>query len=573
MVEVTDVSPEAGEPARRPGVLRETGASLRAVFANRNLRRIELAFAGSTIGDWAYGTAVAVWAYDVGGAQAVGIWLAIRYTLMAVTAPFSAAIADRMSRKLLMVIADLVRAVLVGAAAACLFLGLPPAPVFVLATMTALLGTPFMVAQRSMLPTLAERPEELTAANGVASTIESLAFFAGPALGAFMLGFTTVQAVFLLNVATFLWSMVLVLGVRVPARGAAGADDATASGKEYEEQHSGTVGFLAETAEGFRTIARDRGLVLVALAACVQTLVAGAAGVFMVVMADDVLGTGPRGVGFLDSVFGVGSIIGGLVAISRTSRGRLGTDLALGLALWSLPLLLVTGWVHPVTCFVAMALLGLGNPLVDVNLDTVVQRITPDAVLGRVFGSLEACYIAAMALGAFVTPFLIEWLGLRWALLVIALPAAAVALLGLPEFRRLDTRLRRPEQLPLLQGIDIFAPLAPATLESLARSLREVRFPAGDTIVREGADSDRFFVIESGSVEVTQGDRVLRQEGAGEYFGEIGLLRDVPRTATITAVTDTVVQVLSREDFLAAVTGHREARLAAETVASRRLAV
>jgi CRP-like cAMP-binding protein len=178
-----------------------------------------------------------------------------------------------------------------------------------------------------------------------------------------------------------------------------------------------------------------------------------------------------------------------------------------------------------------------------------------------------------MALGAFVTPYLLEWFGLRWALAVIGLPVGAVALLGLPEFRRLDTRLRRPEKLPLLEGIDIFAPLAPATLESLARSLREVRLAAGETIVREGADSDRFFVIESGTVEVTQGDRVLRQEGAGEYFGEIGLLREVPRTATITAVTDTVVQALSREAFLRAVTGHRESRLEAETVVSRRLAV
>jgi MFS family permease len=331
----------------------------------------------------------------------------------------------------------------VGAAAACLFLGLPPAPVFVLATVTALLGTPFMVAQRSMLPTLAERPEQLTAANGTSSTIESLAFFAGPAIGAFMLGFTTVQVVFLVNVATFLWSMVLVLGVHVPARGAAGVDDA-ARDEEDGEQDSATTGFLVGTAEGFRTIAHDRGLVLVGLAAVVQTFIAGAATVFMVVMADDVLGTGPRGVGFLDSVFGVGSIIGGLIAISRSSRGRLGSDLALGVALWSLPLLLVTGWVHPVSCFVAMALLGLGNPLVDVNFDTVVQRISPDAVLGRVIGSLEACYITTMALGAFVTPFLIDWFGLRWALAVIALPVATVALLGLPEFRRLDTRLRRP---------------------------------------------------------------------------------------------------------------------------------
>lgn len=572
MVEATHAQPEGQQPPRSPGVLRETRDSLAAVFGNRNLRRIELAFAGSMVGDWAYATAVAVWAYGVGGAKAVGIWMAIKYTLMAFSAPLGAVLADRMDRKRLMILADLVRAVLVAAAAGCLFLGTPAWPIFVLATLVGLLGSPFMVAQRSLLPTLAERPEELAAANGTASTFESLAFFVGPALGALLLGFTTVQVVFLVNVATFLWSMALVAGVHPPPRAGAdpGADDEEGQAADDED---GGESFLAETMAGFRTIGSDRGLVVVTLAACVQTLVAGAMAVFVVVMAADILGTGPRGVGFLDSVFGVGSILGGIYAISRASRGRLATDLAAGVALWSLPLLLVTAWPSPVTAFAAVALLGLGNPLVDVSMDTIIQRITPDEVLGRVFGALEACFIASMALGALVIPFLIEWLELRWALMVIAVPVGAVALLGLPEMRRLDARLTRPEKLPLLEGLDVFAPLSPAALETLARGLAEVRFAAGDVVLTEGGESDLFYVVESGLVEVTQAGRVLRREGPGEYFGEIGLLRDVPRTATITAVRDTVVQTVARDSFLRAVTGHREARLAAENIVSRRLAV
>ena len=568
MADVTDTSALEHE-ASRPSMLRETRDSLAAVFANRNLRRIELAFAGSAIGDWAYATAVAVWAYGEGGAKAVGIWMAIRYTLMAISAPFGAALADKMPRRQLMIIADLIRAVRITAAAACLFADTPAAPIYVLATLTSLLGTPFMCAQRSMLPSLAERPEELTAANGTASTIESLAFFIGPAMGALLLGFTTVQVVFLVNVVTFLWSMAMVAGVRPPARPGDAADGADPD--DGEEQES--PGFLAETSAGFRTIGGDRGLLVVTIATCVQTLISGASAVFVVVMAAEVLGTGARGVGFLDSVFGIGSIVGGVVAISRASRGRLGTDLAVGVALWSLPLMLVTLWPSPATCFAAMVLLGLGNPLVDVSLDTIVQRLTPDEVLGRVFGALEACFISTMAVGALAMPFLIDWLELRWALLAIAVPVGLVALLGLPEMRRLDARLVTPAKLPLLRGIDIFAPLAPGALESLARGLTQMRFSAGDVLLREGAESDLFYVIDSGLVEVTQAGRVLRREGPGEYFGEIGLLRDVPRTATITAVEDTVVQTMARDDFLRAVTGQREARLAAENIVSRRLAV
>ena len=566
MADVTEPAARAEEPSRR-GMLRETRDSIVSVFANRNLRRIELAFVGSAIGDWAYATAVAVWAYGEGGAKAVGIWMAIRYLLMAVCAPFGAALADRMPRKRLMILADLGRALLVAAAALCLYLDTPAAPVYVLATLTSLLSTPFLVAQRAMLPALADRPEELTAANGTASTIDALAFFAGPALGALLLGFTTVQVVFLVNVATFVWSMALVAGVRLPARGESGAD------VDPGAEEPPSPGFLAETSAGFRTIGADRGLLVVTAAACVQTVVAGASAVFVVVMAADVLGTGARGVGFLDSVFGIGSIVGGVLAIGRASRGRLATDLAVGVGLWSLPLLLVTVRPSPVTCFAAMALLGLGNPLVDVNLDTIVQRITPDQVLGRVFGALEACFISTMALGALVMPFLIEWLDLRWALLAIAVPVMAAVVLGLPEMRRLDARLQAPDRLPLLRSIDIFAPLAPGALESVARRLTELRFVAGEVLLREGAESDLFYVIESGLVEVTQQGRVLRHEGPGEYFGEIGLLRDVPRTATITALEPTVVQALAREDFLRAVSGHREARLAADNVVTRRLAV
>lgn len=571
MAEVTEPAAPADEPTR-PGMLRETRDSVAAVFANRNLRRIELAYVGSAVGDWAYATAVAVWAYGEGGAKAVGIWMAIRYTLMALTAPFGASLADRMPRRQLMIVADLGRAVLVAAAAACLFLDTPAAPVYVLATLTSLLGTPFMVAQRSLLPTLADKPDELTAANGTASTIESLAFFAGPAIGALLLGVTTVQVVFLFNVLTFVWSMAMVAGVRPPVRAEADPGD-TASEAAAEAENDAAPGFLNETSQGFRAIGRDRGLVVVTVAACVQTVVAGASAVFIVVMAAEVLGTGARGVGFLNSVFGVGSIIGGVVAISRASRNRLAGDMAAGVVLWSLPLLLVTAWPSPVTCLAAMALLGLGNPLVDVSLDTVIQRITPDEVLGRVFGALEACFISTMALGALVMPFLIDGLGLRWALLAIAGPVAVAVVVGLPEVRRLDARLVAPAKLPLLQAVDIFAPLAPGTTESLARALVEVRFAAGDVLLREGGESDRFYVIESGLVEVTQQDRVLRREGPGDYFGEIGLLRDVPRTATITALEPTVVQTLGREEFLRAVSGHRDARLAADTVVARRLAV
>ena len=325
-------------------------------------------------------------------------------------------------------------------------------------------------------------------------------------------------------------------------------------------------------AGGFRHIARDRDLVMVAILVCTQTIVAGATAVFGVVIAVDILETGPQGVGIIDSVFGVGAIVGGFYAIGRSTRNRLAGDLALGTVLWSLPLLLIVVYPSPVTVFAAVILLGFGNPLVDVNFATIVQRLTPDAVLGRVFGAYEGALIAGMAIGSAITPFLISRFGLQWALAILALVVGIPALAFIPRCLRLDGTLRAPEGTALLRGISIFSPLSPVKIESLAGSLTTETASAGTAVVREGDVSDRFLVIVSGRVEVTQDGEHVRFEGPGEFFGEIGLLRDVPRTATVTAIEDTTLYSLAREDFLDAVRGVDESLAAADDVVMRRLA-
>ena len=559
-----DVAPMGGVR----GALRDTWTSLRSVFSNPALRRIELALAGSMIGDWAYATAVVVWAYGVGGARLVGIWMAVRYLLMAIVSPLGASLADRLPRKLVLIGSDLVRAALAVIAAIALFTDAPDAVIIVVATVLSLVGCIFRPAQMAWMPSLTRRPEELTAANGASSTIESLAFFLGPALGALLVTATSVQVVFLLNAATFLLSALLVWGIH-PIAGPTPGDE----GKDADEDEAGPQeGMLSEMAGGFRHIARDRDLVMVAILVCTQTIVAGATAVFGVVLAVDILDTGPQGVGIIDSVFGVGAILGGFYAIGRATRNRLASDLALGTVLWSLPLLLIVAYPSPVTVFASAILLGFGNPLVDVNFATIVQRLTPDAVLGRVFGAYEGALIAGMALGSAVTPFLISSFGLQWALAILALVVGIPALAFIPRCLRLDGTLRAPEGTTLLRGISIFSPLSPVKIESLAGSLTTETAAAGTAVVREGDVSDRFLVIVSGRVEVTQDGEHVRFEGPGEFFGEIGLLRDVPRTATVTAVEDTTLYSLARDDFLDAVRGVDESLAAADDVVMRRLA-
>ena len=555
--------------------VRETFASLRTVGRNPPLRNVNLAFGGSVIGDWAYATAATVWAYQFGGVTAVGVWAVARYVLRALVTPFASALADRYPRTHVMVASDLVRAGLVAFAAAAVFWDWPAIVVFVLATLASVVGAPFRPAQMALMPTLARTPVELTAANAVASSLEAMAFFVGPAIGGLLITVLDVPAVFLLNALTFLWSAALVS--RVDAGASAGlTDDERApavsrpetDGAEIEATQKGALlGALA----GFAAIWTNRDLRLVCTLYCAQTVVAGASAVFLVDIAADMLALGPQGVGYLDSMIGVGALIGGVVAVARASRGRLASDFGVGVILWSLPLVLIVVWPSLAVVLAAVALLGLANPIVDVNASTIIQRLTPDRIMGRVFGALESALIATMALGSLLMPVFIALIGLRGGLAVIGL---GVGLLVVPAWRRLraiDASLREPDGLAIIRATTIFAPLSPESLEALARKSVVVYAPAGLAIVSEGEAGDRFYVIESGRVRVTQGERVLREEGPGEVFGEIALLRDVPRTASVTALEDSVLRAVEREDFLAVVTGNADAQTAAEDIVTYRL--
>ena len=196
--------------------------SLRDVFRNPGLRRLQLAFAGSIVGDWAYAVAVAVYAYERGGPTAVGVLGVIRYVSLAIVTPFAATLGDRYSRRLVMVSSDLTRGVLVFCGAVLIASGAPSLSVYALAVVTSLCGSPFRSAQASLIPDLADNAGELAASNVASSTIESVGFFAGPALAGLFLAFTSLSVVYVFDGLTFVWSAALVLGIRPVRAGARG---------------------------------------------------------------------------------------------------------------------------------------------------------------------------------------------------------------------------------------------------------------------------------------------------------------------------------------------------------------
>jgi MFS family permease len=546
-------------PVRRfLGHLAESGRAFQDVFRNPALRRLQLAWAASILGTWAYGIAVVVYAYEQGGARAVGLVGLARWLAAAVASPFAALLGDRYDRRWVMVASNLARAGLIGGAALAAYSGAPPIVVYVLAALVGIAATAFRPAQAALIPTLARTPEELTAANVTASTIESVGIFGGPAIGGLLLAATGAGTVFAVTAGALLWSAFLLVGVRP-------VTDAETPQRQVES-------IREELLAGFRTIGRDKRLrVLVGLFSA-QTFVDGMLNVLIVVIALKLLDTGDAGVGFLNSAVGVGGLVGAMAAAALVGRKRLAADFGLGIFIWGVPIALLAAWPNQVSALVLLGVVGIGNTIVDVSGMTLLQRSAPDEVLARVFGVLESLLLLTVGLGALVAPLLLDVLGTRGALVAAG---ALLPVLVLPAWRTLaaiDRAARIPtEQLELLRSNAIFAPLPPTTLEQLADALEERRVSAGEEVVRQGDHGDRFYLVGEGKLEVIIDGRPAQWLGPRDSFGEIALLRDVPRTATVRAGTDALLYALERSEFLSAVTGFGPSLSAAEGVIGMRL--
>jgi len=540
------------------GQLADSLTAFRDVFANPALRRIQLAWAASIIGTWAYGIAVVVYAYEQGGATAVGVVTMVRWVAAAVASPFAALLGDRYDRRWVMVSSDLARAVLIGGAALAVYSDAPPLVVYALASLVGVAATPFRPAEAALIPTLVRTPEELTAANVAASSIESVGIFGGPALGGLLLVAKGPGTVFVVTASALLWSAVLVARIQPVAAA------------EAAERERGAI--LDELLAGVRTIARERRMRLLVGLFSAQTFVDGMLSVLIVVVALKLLDTGQAGVGFLNSAIGIGGLIGALAAAALVGRRRLAADFGVGIFIWGVPIALVAIWPNAVFALVLLGIVGIGNTLVDVSGMTLLQRAAPDDVLARVFGVLESLLLLSPALGAVVAPLLLEWLGTRGALIVAGALLPLLVVPAWPALTAIDRAVRIPgEQLELLRGNPIFAPLPPSILEQLAESLEEVQVAAGQEVVRQGETGDRFYLVDEGTLDVSVDGRPAPSLGPGEAFGEIALLRDVPRTATVKARTDAVLYALDRSHFIPAVTGFAPSLSAAESVIGMRL--
>jgi len=473
----------------------------------------------------------------------------------AAIAPFTAHLGDRFRAERVVLGLFLAMAAAVAVAAFVILWSPPVFLIYALAGLHAAASTLSRSAQWALMPSLSRTPDELVAANASTLTTENLGTLIGPAVAGLILSRTSLGALFAACAAAYLLSSVALVRIRLEeSRGRPRSDSR----------------MLGEVLAGFPALLGDRRVRLVVLLFYGQGLVRGALNVFVVIVAFRLIGTGQSGVGFLTGILGVGGLIGAFSALALTGR-RLAAPFAGGLVLWGAPLMLLAAWPTSVAAFVSLAAIGAGNSVFDIAGLTLLQRLIPDQVLNRALGVFWGGAMATVAVGSIAVTALVDALGIRGSLVATGAFLPVLAALTWRRLTAIDRSTATPiERLSVLERVPMFAPLSLAAKDRLASALAPLSVPAGTEIVREGEAGDRFYIVIEGDYDIIkQGTEVTRSPG--EYFGEIALLRDIPRTATVRARSPMQLYTLDRDTFLSAVAGHGAARAAGEAVVEKRL--
>ena len=532
----------------------EIVSALGAAVRNKNVRRVELAWGGSIAAEWAHFVALGVFAYNAGGATGVGIAGLVRLLPAAAVAPFAASLGDRFRRERFLLALALVASGALGGSAAAAYAG-SRVLVFAFAAVVGLCTTLIRPALQALLPSLARTPEELIASNGATSTIESLGTLVGPVVAGVLVSFADVGLVFAVGAGTLLVAAALLARVEVEGR------------IELPSER----GAREMVAGGFRAIVSTPNARLVIGLIAAQAFVRGCLNVLIVVAVFRVLHGSDSQVGYLTAAIGVGGLLGAFGAMGLGGR-RLAVPFGLALVFWGLPIALIAPRPYLSLALVLLAIVGAANSVEDVAVFTLLQRLVPDEFLTRVLGVTWGLAMGAVAIGSIFAPAVVSLIGPRPAFVVVG---CILPLLTLVTYRRLNeidrTAATPPPELELVERVPMFAPLSLAGKERVAASLVPLSVAAGERVIRAGEAGDRFYIVSEGELDIDADGRHSTAHRA-DYFGEIALLRDVPRTASVTASVDSQLYALTRDDFLAAVTGHAAAHAAGERVAEQRLA-
>jgi MFS family permease len=536
-------------------------ASARAFSAtvrNPGLLRAQLTFAATWTAEAAFTVAIAVVAFRDGGATAVGVVAFVRLAPTALFTPFGTAFADRFPRDRVLMWSCFIRAGATISATCVLAGGGPHVAVYALAVISTAAFRLFRPAHSALLPGLCKTPFELSSANVVRGLLDSISTLLGPLTAALLLVLSSTAAVFVTAAVMSLASGLLLVGLSY---------EAPPRGRPQPLRR-----IVHETVEGFQAPARYRDVGVLIGLALVQSLTQGFLTVFVVVLALEQLRMGAAGVGLLTAALGAGAVASSLGASMFVSGRRLAALEGIGVLLWGIPLTLSGALPLEPVVVGLMCVIGIGNALVDIGLHTLPARLVPEELLARLFGVKASLTALFGAIGAFITPFAIALLGIRGALVVLGLVAPAVVVLAWRRLLAIDAVIaRRDAEIEVLKTVKMFHPLPMPAIDSLALRIDNVTVDLGNVVVHQGDDAGRFYVIEDGQADVIGDGRLIRTLDSGDGFGEIALLKDTVRTATVRARTPLRLYSVDRRHFRSTVRDYESSQREADALVFDRL--
>jgi MFS family permease len=492
----------------------------------------------SGIGDWLYLVAVLVIVYAESNSPVllgiVGAARILPYVLLSVPAGI---VADRFDRRMVLLVTDVARGVIMLVLVGAVLVDSPTLVIIGLAILAACFSTFFGPAIAALLPMLVDE-SELGPANSAWATLDNLAFIIGPAIAGILLYSGGLEIAFALNALSFAVVAVVLWRLPVPRPPVRAAPP----DGEPEPKPAGWRELVRPLAGPF-------------ILDSVTSIVLGGIGVLTVVIAVDVLRAGEAGTGYLNAATGVGGVVAGIAGGALLAR-RLSVPLVLGGVVGGVGLawLALTGDL--VTAMLAIGVAIAGLLLLDVVNTTLIQRIVPDELRGRAVGVLQTTSAVLYSLGSLLMPLIAEATSVSAVLIgsavitSIGVGAALLLTRGAAEPIPIDPARARLLEHPIFAGLPV------PRLEAAARSLEPVQIAAGQVVVRQGDTADRFYVIAEGLLRVTHvpdgggPETELRMLAAGDVFGEIGILRGSPRTATVTATADGTLLALDAAEFL-----------------------
>jgi MFS family permease len=543
--------------ASSPGRVRSTIGVFGTVFHNRLLLPVEVAWLAFNGAEWGVWLTLMVYAYTHGGAAATSVIVVVQLVPCIILSPYLGAITDRARAGRVLFLGLFLMGLAMAAVAAAIAVDAPRILVFILAPFMNLAMAIPRPAQAALLPGIVRTPLELTAANVVASWMESASVLVGPVLTGVLLGIGGPALATAVLAGMTLAGAALVVGIRGPMPMTERGDGRSLTG---EVRASIVTAWRSPAA---RTLLGVLGS---------QYVLTGALGVLYVMLAITTLDMGEAGAGYLNSADGVGGMVGAALTATLVARRRLAPALVTGIVASALALAVLGIFPTVAGAFVLLFAIGAFTTLFGVTGRILLQRAAPADVLGRIFALHESLMAAGLALGAIIVPVLVGLSGVRAAMIVTALLSLAMIAMFWRRLRTIDDGADVPQvEIQLLRTIPMFVPLPAPELEGLARALIPVSVVAGRTVIREGERGDCFYAVADGELRVTKGGANVATLRRSDGFGEIALIEDVPRTATVTAVTDAQLYSLEKEPFVLALTGHVSAAHAAGDLVARRL--